>query len=71
MSVDLDGVTAFLPGSQIDNKQIVIDTKELINKPLELMILKMDKYRGNIVVSRKAISDIEMSTTKRETTIKY
>ena len=59
MSVNLDGVTAFLPGSQIDNRQIITDTKELIDKPLELMILKMDKYRGNIVVSRKAIADIE------------
>ena len=50
MSVDLDGVTAFLPGSQIDNRQIINDTKEILNKPIELMILKMDKYRGNIVV---------------------
>ena len=30
MSVDLDGVTAFLPGSQIDTRQIVKDTKELL-----------------------------------------
>ena len=55
MSVDLDGVIAFLPGSQIDTRQIIKDTKELLNKPLDLMILKMDKFRGNIVVSRKAI----------------
>ena len=66
MSVNLDGVTAFLPGSQIDNRQIVIDTKELIDKPLELMILKMDKYRGNIVVSRKAISDIEIKKQREK-----
>ena len=39
MSVDLDGVTAFLPGSQIDSRQIIKDTKELLNKPIELMIL--------------------------------
>ena len=58
MSVDLDGVIAFLPGSQIDTRQIVKDTKELLNKPLELMILKMDKFTGNIVVSRKAISQV-------------
>ena len=38
MSVDLDGVTAFLPGSQIDTRQIIKDTKELLNKPLELII---------------------------------
>ena len=60
MSVDLDGVVAFLPGSQIESRQIIKDTKELLNKPLELMILKMDKYRGNIVVSRKAITENEL-----------
>ena len=66
MSVNLDGVTAFLPGSQIDNRQIETDTKELIGKPLELMILKMDKYRGNIVVSRKAISEIEIKKQREK-----
>jgi len=66
MSVNLNGVVAFLPGSQIDNRQIVIDTKELLDKPLELMILKMDKYRGNIVVSRKAISEIEIKKQREK-----
>ncbi len=66
MSVDLDGVVAFLPGSQIETRQIVKDTKELLNKPLELMILKMDKYRGNIVVSRKAITENELKEQRAE-----
>ncbi len=66
MSVDLDGVVAFLPGSQIDTRQIIKDTKELLNKPLELMILKMDKFRGNIVVSRKAISEVELKEQREE-----
>jgi len=66
MSVDLDGVTAFLPGSQIDSRQIIKDTKELLNKQLDLMILKMDKFRGNIVVSRKAISDVELKEQREE-----
>ena len=66
MSVDLNGVTAFLPGSQIDTRQILKDTKELLNKPIELMILKMDKFRGNIVVSRKAISDVELKEQRQE-----
>jgi len=65
MSVDVEGVVAFLPGSQIDTRQFT-DTKELLNKPLELMILKMDKYRGNIVVSRKAISDIELKEQRAQ-----
>ena len=66
LSVDLDGVTAFLPGSQIDTRQIIKDTKELLNKPIELLILKMDKFRGNIVVSRKAISDAELKEQRAE-----
>ena len=66
MSVDLDGVVAFLPGSQIDTRQIIKDTKELLNKPLDLMILKMDKFRGNIVVSRKAISEVELKEQRDE-----
>ncbi len=66
MSVDLDGVIAFLPGSQIESRQIIKDTKELLNKPLELMILKMDKYRGNIVVSRKAITENELKEQRTE-----
>ncbi len=66
MSVDLDGVVAFLPGSQIETRQIIKDTKELLHKPLELMILKMDKYRGNIVVSRKAITESELKEQRAE-----
>ena len=66
ISVNLDGVIAFLPGSQIDNVTMMQDAQEFINKPLELMILKMDKYRGNIVVSRKAISDIEMKKEREQ-----
>ena len=66
MSVDLEGVVAFLPGSQIDTRQIIKDTKELLNKPLDLMILKMDKFRGNIVVSRKAISEVELKEQREE-----
>ncbi len=66
MSVDLDGVVAFLPGSQIETRQIIKDTKELLNKPIDLMILKMDKYRGNIVVSRKAITENELKEQRTE-----
>ena len=54
-----------MPGSQIETRQIIKDTKELLNKPLELMILKMDKYRGNIVVSRKAITENELKMMKK------
>ena len=62
MSVDLNGVVAFLPGSQIETRQIIKDTKELLNKPLELLILKMDKYRGNIVVSKRQLQKMNSRT---------
>ena len=53
MSVDLDGVVAFLPGSQIDTRQIIKDTKELLNKPLDLMILKMDTLEETLLFLEK------------------
>ena len=65
-SVDLDGVVAFLPGSQIDSRPLTKDTRELLNKPINLLILKMDKLRGNIVVSRKAIVNSELKAKREE-----
>jgi len=66
LTVDLEGVIAFLPGSQIDTRPIFKDTKELLNKPINLVILKMDKLRGNIIVSRKAIIDKELKTQREK-----
>ena len=65
LSVDVNGVTAFLPGSQIHNKPIK-NTNDLLNKPSEMIILKMDKIRGNIVVSRKAIVEEERKEARDE-----
>jgi len=65
LSVDVNGVTAFLPGSQIHNKPIK-NTNELLNKPAEMIILKMDKIRGNIVVSRKALVEEERKEARDE-----
>ncbi len=53
-TVDIDGAVAFLPGSQVDLKPIK-DISPLLNKPQPMIILKMDKMRGNIVVSRRAL----------------
>ncbi len=53
-AVDIDGALAFLPGSQVDLKPIK-DISPLLNKPQPMIILKMDKLRGNIVVSRRAL----------------
>ena len=53
-AVDISGAVAFLPGSQVDLKPIK-DISPLLNKPQPMVILKMDKLRGNIVVSRRAL----------------
>ena len=53
-TVDLGGVVAFLPGSQVDIRPIR-DISPLMGTPQPFYILKMDRARGNIVVSRRAI----------------
>ncbi len=53
-TVDIEGAVAFLPGSQVDLRPVT-DISPLLNKPQPMVILKMDKIRGNIVVSRRAI----------------
>ena len=58
------GVTAFLPGSQIDTRP-VRDITHLLNVPQKLKILKMDLKRNNIVVSRRAVLE-EMHKEVRE-----
>jgi small subunit ribosomal protein S1 len=53
-TVDLDGAVAFLPGSQVDIRP-VRDVTPLMDVPQPFMVLKMDRRRGNIVVSRRAV----------------
>ena len=53
-TVDLDGAVAFLPGSQVDIRP-VRDVTPLMEQPQPFQILKMDRRRGNIVVSRRAV----------------
>jgi small subunit ribosomal protein S1 len=53
-TVDLNGAVAFLPGSQVDIRP-VRDVTPLMNLPQPFQILKMDRKRGNIVVSRRSI----------------
>ncbi len=53
-TVDLGGAVAFLPGSQVDIRP-VRDVSPLMGTPQPFMILKMDRARGNIVVSRRAV----------------
>ncbi|NYD90505.1 30S ribosomal protein S1 [Sphingomonas melonis] len=53
-TVDLSGAVAFLPGSQVDIRP-VRDVTPLMDIPQPFQILKMDRKRGNIVVSRRAV----------------
>tara|TARA_Y100001001_G_C8003297_1_gene307069 strand:+ start:375 stop:2102 length:1728 start_codon:yes stop_codon:yes gene_type:complete len=53
-TVDLNGAVAFLPGSQVDIRPIK-DASPLMNETQPFVILKMDRARGNIVVSRRAV----------------
>ena len=53
-TVDLDGAVAFLPGSQVDIRP-VRDVTPLMDMAQPFQILKMDRRRGNIVVSRRAV----------------
>ena len=65
MTVDI-GLQAFLPGSQIDLKP-VRDFDALVNTVHDFKILKYNRRRGNIVLSRRAILEEERSTQRAET----
>ena len=54
--VDVSGVLAFLPGSQMDARPIR-DVTPYMYTPQELMILKLDRQKGNLIVSRRAVMD--------------
>ncbi len=64
-TVDLGGVNAFLPGSQVDIRP-VRDIAPLMNVEQPFMILKMDRPRGNIVVSRRAILEESRAEQRSE-----
>jgi len=64
-TVDLGGINAFLPGSQVDIRP-VRDIAPLMNQDQPFMILKMDRARGNIVVSRRAILEESRAEQRAE-----
>ena len=64
-TVDIDGATAFLPGSQVDIKPIK-DFYSIMNIPQQFQILKMDKRRGNIVISRRAVLEENRAEARSE-----
>ena len=64
-AVDLGGAVAFLPGSQVDIRP-VRDVSPLVNKQEPFLILKMDRRRGNIVVSRRAVLEESRKEQREE-----
>ena len=64
-TVDLDGAIAFLPGSQVDVRP-TRDASSLMNVVQPFQVLKMDRRRGNIVVSRRAILEESRAEQRAE-----
>jgi small subunit ribosomal protein S1 len=64
-TVDLDGAVAFLPRSQVDIRPIR-DVTPLMNVPQSFQILKMDRRRGNIVVSRRTVLEESRAEQRQE-----
>jgi len=64
-TVDLSGAVAFLPGSQVDIRP-VRDVGPLLGTPQPFQILKMDRRRGNIVVSRRAVLEESRAEQRSE-----
>ena len=64
-TVDLDGAVAFLPRSQVDIRPIR-DVTPLMHNPQPFEILKMDKRRGNIVVSRRTVLEESRAEQRSE-----
>ena len=64
-TVDLSGATAFLPGSQVDIRP-VRDLGPLMGTPQPFQILKIDRRRGNIVVSRRAVLEESRAEARSE-----
>ncbi|MAI12608.1 MAG: 30S ribosomal protein S1 [Rhodospirillaceae bacterium] len=64
-TVDLEGATAFLPGSQVDIRPVK-DIAHLLGISQPFLILKMDRRRGNIVVSRRAVLEESRTEARSE-----
>jgi small subunit ribosomal protein S1 len=66
LSVDIGGVAAFLPGSQIDVKPVHV-MGQLVGRTMDLKIIKMNSGRGNIVLSRRVILEQQQNQKKEAT----
>jgi small subunit ribosomal protein S1 len=66
LSVDIGGVIGFLPGSQIDLKPIR-NLDELVGKRFEFKVIKLNRKRNNVVLSRRVLLEEELKVTREET----
>lgn len=64
--VDLNGIEAFLPGSQIDSRPIR-SLDSYIGQDIEAKVIKFSRRRNNIVLSRKVITDVAINEQKEKT----
>ena len=64
-TVSLQNVRAFLPGSLVDVRPVK-DSTYLENRDLELKVIKIDKVRNNVVVSRRAVVENELGAEREE-----
>jgi small subunit ribosomal protein S1 len=69
LQVDIDGVGAFLPGSQIDLRP-VRNPDSFVGQEIEVRVIKLNRKRSNVVVSRKAVLE-EASTKKKAETLSH
>ncbi|HEX6278470.1 MAG TPA: 30S ribosomal protein S1 [Pyrinomonadaceae bacterium] len=66
LKVDLDGIEAFLPGSQVDSRPVG-NLDPYVGTEIEAKIIKFSRRRNNIVLSRKVITDQEIDALKADT----
>ncbi|HEY3136475.1 MAG TPA: 30S ribosomal protein S1 [Blastocatellia bacterium] len=66
LKVDLDGVPAFLPGSQVDIRP-VRNLESFMKQEIQVRVIKLNRKRGNVVVSRKAVLEDAANEKKVET----
>lgn len=66
LRVDLDGVEAFLPGSQVDSRPIR-NLNSFVGQDIESKVIKFSRKRNNIVLSRKVLTDEVVNKQKSET----
>lgn len=63
-TVEMNGIRAFLPGSLVDVRPLR-DTTHLEGKPLEFKVIKLDRKRNNVVVSRRSVVESESSAERQ------